>query len=236
MLFLHETHELLGAREGEFEAAFRDEWMPALARGDDARLLYFLHHTHGTGVSYNVVTITALRDGGAWQALGQRVHEGDLRAWVERVDQLRRDVRAKLLLPLAWSPLQQVEFESLPTRPEAHELSLFMEDTVWPYHARLEDYIEAAGSHYAREIAERGADRRALLEIQAGFRTAFGSHLRREVVLWQKVVQPKGMVSLLTREVPEEYKKPGTWMHDALELRDRWESRLLRTAAWSPLF
>jgi hypothetical protein len=40
---------------------------------------------------------------------------------------------------------------------------------------------------------------------------------------------------LLTREVPAEYKRPGTWMHDALELRDRWESRLLRSARWSPL-
>jgi hypothetical protein len=27
---------------------------------------------------------------------------------------------------------------------------------------------------------------------------------------------------------------PGTWMHDALSLRDRWESKLLRTATWSP--
>jgi hypothetical protein len=35
-------------------------------------------------------------------------------------------------------------------------------------------------------------------------------------------------------EVPEHYKAPGTWMHDALEVRDRWESRLLRTARWSP--
>jgi hypothetical protein len=25
-------------------------------------------------------------------------------------------------------------------------------------------------------------------------------------------------------------------MHDALEVRDDWESKLLRTTAWSPLF
>ena len=30
--------------------------------------------------------------------------------------------------------------------------------------------------------------------------------------------------------------RPGTWMHDALELRDQWTSRLLRTSSWSPLF
>jgi acyl-CoA dehydrogenase len=38
-------------------------------------------------------------------------------------------------------------------------------------------------------------------------------------VLWQKVVQPKLVTALLTREVPPEYKQPGGWMHDALELR-----------------
>jgi hypothetical protein len=30
-------------------------------------------------------------------------------------------------------------------------------------------------------------------------------------------------------------KGPGTWMHDALDVRDDWESRLLRSAPWSPL-
>ena len=33
-----------------------------------------------------------------------------------------------------------------------------------------------------------------------------------------------------------EYRAPGTWMHDALDVRDDWESKLLRTTAWSPLF
>ena len=28
---------------------------------------------------------------------------------------------------------------------------------------------------------------------------------------------------------------PGTWMNDALALRDPWESRLLRTTRWLPL-
>jgi hypothetical protein len=30
-------------------------------------------------------------------------------------------------------------------------------------------------------------------------------------------------------------KQPGTFMHDALDVRDQWESRLLRTSSWSPL-
>ena len=40
MLFLHETHSVIGAREDEFDAALRDEWMPAVAKSGGARLLY----------------------------------------------------------------------------------------------------------------------------------------------------------------------------------------------------
>ena len=40
----------------------------------------------------------------------------------------------------------------------------------------------------------------------------------------------------MTTEVPAEYRAPGTWMHDALRVRDDWESRLLRTSGWSPLY
>ena len=107
MLLLHEVHEVIGAQEAEFEAAYRDAYLPALATGDDARLLYFLHHAVGTGPSYNVVTITALRDGAAWDRLAERVDAGDLRDWSARLDDLRHDVRAKWLVPLPWSPLQK---------------------------------------------------------------------------------------------------------------------------------
>ena len=91
------------------------------------------------------------------------------------------------------------------------------------------------GSHYAVEMQQRNDEGGALLRIEASFRTTFGSHLRREIVLWQRITQPKGLLGLLTREVPAKYKKAGLWMHDALELRDRWESKLLRTSRWSPL-
>jgi hypothetical protein len=232
VLFLHEIHSVLGRCEADFEAAYRDGWRPILAKGGDARLLYFLHHAHGTGASYRVVTMTAVRDGAAWQRLVERVAGGDLADWMQGVDALRHEVQAKMLIPLPWSPLQDVDWDDVPTDGVDHEPTLFMEDTVHPHHGLLERYVERSGSHYLGEMQRR--EGRSLLEIQAGFRTAFGSHRRREVVLWQKVVKPEGLVPLLTREVPERYKAPGTWMHDALELRDQWESRLLRSARWSP--
>jgi hypothetical protein len=236
MLLLHEAHEVAGARELEFEAAMRDRWMPSVADRDDARLLYFLHHAHGTGSSYRVVTITALRDGAAWERLSQRVLDGDLAAWARDLDGLRHEVRAKLLVPLPWSPLQEVDLRSVPTTPAEHPLTLFMEDTVWPFEGRLEDYVERSGSHYAREMKQAAEHGPRLLTVDASFRTTLGSHRRREVILWQKVVQPEGMLRLLTHELPASYRKAGTWMVDALELRDQWQSRMLRTSSWSPWF
>src|SRR5262245_18433332 len=211
--------------------------MPVVDRDPDARLHYILKHAHGSGASYRVVTITAMRDAAAWGRTAERIDGGDLRDASCALDALRHDVTAKLLVPLPWSPLQTLDFAAVPTEaPPVHELSLFMEDTVWPDEGQLETYVERSGNHYLAEMrrnAERGG---TLLTILAGFRTAFGAGKRREIVLWQKLTEPRGLTPLLTSEVPARYKEPGTWMNDALALRDRWESRLLRTVDWSPWY
>src|SRR6266576_3646917 len=98
MLFVHEVHRVVGAKEDEFEAAYRDGWMPMLAKEDDARLLWYANHAVGSGVSYNVVTITGVRDGPAWERLTRRIQSGDLQSWMRVVDALRHDVNGKLLL------------------------------------------------------------------------------------------------------------------------------------------
>jgi hypothetical protein len=234
MLFLHEVHQVVGAREEEFEAAYRDGWLEVLAKGDDARLLYFLHHAHGTGRAYNVVTITAVRDGAAWERLAERVHTGDLHDWVRDLDRLRHRVRAKTLVPVPWSPLQSVDLDSVPTSGH-HELTLFMEDTAWPHEGMFDEYLEAARTNYAPSLRE-ARHGHSMLELQGVFRPAWGSGRWREVVLWQKVADPRLITTLITTEVPPEYRAPGTWMHDALRVRDDWESKLLRSTSWSPLY
>lgn len=233
MLFVRELHEVVGAREDAFEAAYRERFAPVLARGADARLLYYLHLAHGSGPSYHVVTITALRDATSFGALAQRMLDGDLAELARELDALRHDTSAKLLVPLPWSPLR-LDLAAVPAAAD-HDPALYMEDTVWPYEGRLDDYIARAGTHYRGELAKRAEERRSMIELQAGFRCAWGAGRRREIVLWQRVTDPRALQQLLTHEIPAAYKRPGSWMHDALELRDRWESRLLRSARWSPL-
>ncbi|MBV9285704.1 MAG: hypothetical protein JO176_13870, partial [Acidimicrobiia bacterium] len=93
-LFVHETHHVRGKCEEDFEAAYRDRWMPALATGDDARLLWYCHHAHGSGPAYHVVTITGVRDGAAWDRLAKRVQDGDLASWAAEVDGIRHGLES----------------------------------------------------------------------------------------------------------------------------------------------
>lgn len=237
MLFLHETHKVVGAREEEFEAAYREGWMPTLANEDNARLLWYTNHAHGSGVSYNVVTITAISDGAAWESLVHRAQTGDLRPWMRELDNLRHDVTGKLLLPVYWSPLQTVDLASVPTSGETHPPTMFMEDTGWP-HAPLDDYIRSWDEIYYRPLSKAPAGMR-ILDIQACFQVAHGSYRRREAMLWQKIDDANNyaaLVHLLTKEVPAEHRRPGSYMVEALKFRDQWESRLLRTSEWSPLY
>ncbi|HVW82190.1 MAG TPA: hypothetical protein VHB69_14755, partial [Mycobacteriales bacterium] len=66
------------------------------------------------------------------------------------------------------------------------------------------------------------------------FQPAYGSGRRKEAVLWQKVLDNNLLMTLLTKDTPPELKQPGMFMHEALNYRDQWRSRLLRTSTWSP--
>jgi hypothetical protein len=110
-----------------------------------------------------------------------------------------------------------------------------MEDTAHPFRGRLDDYLAKAGTLYVATLERAASTARGILELVGAFVPAFGTGPHREVVLWQRARQPEALLALLSREVPPEHRAPGTWMHDALDVRDRWDSRLLRTTAWSPL-
>jgi hypothetical protein len=233
MLFLHEVHRLVGAREDDFEAHVRDGWMAALAKSDDARLAWHLKLAHGTNRAYFHVTITALRNGAAYERLAERVADGDLRSWAAEADAMRHEVTGKVLLAVPWSPLTSLVLDDIPIDGAEREPALFMEDSAWPYEGKLDDYLDAARTHYAPSLQERSE--RSLLELVAVFQAALGAPRRREVVLWQRVLFPERLPGLFTRDLPPHVKAAGTWMHDALQVRDDWESRLLRTCVHSPL-
>jgi len=236
VLLLHEVHRVAGAQEERFEAAYRDELLPALAKSDGCRLLWFLRVAHGSGPAYTVVTITGCRDATAWAELAERIRQGDLAEWSAEVDAIRHACEAKILTPVSWSPVQHIDLSTVPTTGASHELSLFMEDTAWPYPGGLTAYLGKAGTLYDQTLSSQKQEGRGIIELEAAFQPVYGSHRTNEVILWQRVVNHKALLFLLANDLPPSATAPGTWMHDALAVRDRWESRILRSAEWSPLY
>jgi len=235
MLFIHETHRVIGRHASAFEDVYRDEWMGALARSDDARLLWYLNHAMGSGPAYQVVTVTACTDGSAWEALAQRMLDGDLSDTASTVDSYRHDVVGKLLIPVPWSALQGVDLAGVPTDGREHDLSLYMQDTGWP-DAPLDDYIELWDKDYW-QFMRKTPDEEKLLDIVACFQVAHGSGIRPEAILMQKIMNFSTLGHLLTSVAKHDPATwPGSYMAKGLELRDQWESKLLRTSAWSPLW
>jgi len=235
MLFIHETHRVIGRHASAFEDVYRDEWMGALARSDDARLLWYLNHAMGSGPAYQVVTVTACTDGSAWEALAQRMLDGDLSDTASTIDSYRHDVVGKLLTPVPWSALQGVDLAGVPADGREHDLSLYMQDTGWP-DAPLDDYIELWDTEYWQHMRTTPVAER-LLDVQACFQVSHGTGVRPEAILLQKVVNTSILGGLITRaEKHDPTTWPGTYMHRSLDVRDQWESKLLRTSRWSPLF
>ncbi|MEM7142412.1 MAG: hypothetical protein AAF548_15415 [Actinomycetota bacterium] len=234
MLIVHEVHAVDGRQEEEFDAIWRDEWIPAIGARADSRVLHFLRHVHGTGVSYRVVTMTAFADVEALDATRARIATGDLADLAHRMDDLRHSVTSKTVAPLPWSA-DAIDLATVPTADVDHRAALFMEDTVWPDRGRIAEYIERSGEHYARWMASDEHDETELLRIEAAYQSVYGGGVRNEIILWQRVTRLDWMPGLMIMEVPEHLKAPGTWMHDALQLRDQWESKLLRSTRWSPL-
>ena len=82
-----------------------------------------------------------------------------------------------------------------------------MEDSAWPYEAKLDTYLEAARTHYAPSLEQR--TERSLLTLLGVFQAALGAPRRREVMLWQRVDFPERLPGLFTRELPGAREGPG---------------------------
>ena len=228
MLFLHEVHDVVGGKMDEFGAAVRDEWRPLVEEHREARLLWFWHLTHGTGPSYQAVSITAVRD---WQTWGKLVDRSatDPRfvAWRQRVWTLRREVTAKLLSPVAWSPLQEVDLSDAARGSETEAPAMYLHDTGWPFTGKLDEYVAALGSVFYPQT-----QRSRMISVAACWTVAPGTGRHHEVVLLQRIEDWEQFSRLLTRG--EQGAQRGGWMEEGLRYRDRWESKLLRCARWSP--
>src|SRR5262245_11846710 len=174
MIFVHETHDIQGGRSDEFDEAMRTAWRPRLEQDGHARLLWYWHVPHGVGPSYQVVTLTAVRDWAAWGTIAARLAaDAD---WQQQVWSLRREVTAKVLLPTAWSPLRELDLGSAPADPTPKAPALYLHDTGWPFPGKLDAYIAALGRVLHPQERQTG-----MVSISACFVTAPGTGRHHEV-------------------------------------------------------
>jgi hypothetical protein len=230
MIFWHEVHQIAGGKVEDFHVAFREQWKPLLECDGGARLAWFWDHGHGTGPSYQAISITAIADWSAWGRVVDRVTAtAEGRAWHRDVAPLRRHVTGKLLLPVSWSPLADLDFATLRGAGDGGAApALYLHDTGWPFAGRLEDYIEALG-----RIFHPQTHRSRMIAVEACWRTCPGTGTLDEVVLLQRILDWEAFAGLLSGG--ESARQRGGWMEEGLAYRERWESKLLRTAPWSPL-
>ena len=226
MIFVHEVHEVMGGKMEEFDDAVRTLWRPWIEAERHARLLWFWHLAHGTGPSYQAVSITAVRDWATWGRLIERT-DARFRDWQRRVWTLRREVTAKILRPVAWSPLAAVDLAAPAPDRTVDAPAMYLHDTGWPFSGKLDEYVEALGSiFYPQTLRAR------MISVAACWTVAPGTGRHHEVVLLQRIEDWEQFSRLLTRG--ELGAQRGGWMEEGLRYRDRWESKLLRCAAWSP--
>lgn len=228
MIFLHETHQVAGGKVPDFADAVRTRWRPLVEERNEARLLWFWELTHGTGTSYQAVSITAVRDWATWGALVERSRtdprwrEAEAALWA-----LRREVVRKMLLPAPWSPLPAIDLEAPPAAGTTDAPGLHLHDTGWPFQGGLDAYVEALGSIYLPQVRQS-----KMISVEACWMVAPGTGRHHEVVLLQKILDWPRFTELLARG--EQGAQRRGWMVEGLRFREQWESKLLRCAPWSP--
>jgi hypothetical protein len=222
MIYVHEVHEVMGGKMEEFGEAVRAEWRPLVEDGGLARLLWLWELAHGTGASYQAVSITAVRDWTAWGELVTRLTADPRgRAWQRRAGTLRREVTSKILLPAAWSPLS-VDLAAPASAPTGDGPALYLHDTGWPFTGMLDEYVAALGAvFYPQTLRAR------MISVVACWTVAPGTGRHHEVVLLQRIEDWEQFSRLLSHG--EQGHQRGGWMEAGLRYRDRWESKLLRT-------
>ncbi len=226
MLLVYEDHAVSGRRLADFETLYQEHWTPTLATQSAGRLLWYFDRL--LGEAHHVVTVTGFPDGRAYEEFVGQVQGGKLGDLVEELTARRYSVSGKVLSPAPWSP--PIDLGSVPSVPEPHGVSIFLENIAWP-DKPLAEFVANLGATYEQLWAST-ADEPPPVQLVGAFETAPPGSRPQTTVL-QRLRDPlqflSGVVTKLPPDHPIELAKA-----EGLKNRDRFESNLLMTADWSP--
>jgi hypothetical protein len=230
MFFVHEIHALHPAQADEFETALRDQWVPALAEDEHTRLVWCVRSMPAAISFPELITLTAVEDGAALERLGERMRGGDLRGPGEELGQRRRAVTTRVLAPLEEFNPYQVDLTDVPLTRRDAPTRMYIHDFVVPQPAMQRRYEIQMREAFMTMLDLEGLQ----MLIWAGLETVAGGGRTPLSLMLTHIGSAAAGADLLAEGNPRVRPEPGTWMHEGLQLRDTWVSRLVRSVPWSP--
>jgi hypothetical protein len=230
MFFVHEIHALHPVQADEFETALREQWVPALAQDERTRLVWCVRSMPAAISFPEMITLTAVEDGAALERLGERMRGRDLRGPGGELGQLRRQVTTRVLAPLEEFNPYQLDLSDLPLTRDDAPTRMYIHDFVVPQPAMQRRYEIQMREAFMTMLDLEGLQ----MLIWAGLETVAGGGRTPLSLMLTHIGSAAAGANLLAEGNPRVRPEPGTWMHEGLQLRDTWVSRLVRSVPWSP--
>jgi hypothetical protein len=232
MIVLHQIHQVSASpsTRRQFASLFKEDWLPALAGDADARLLWYAEPSASAIHSDEVVSMIAVRDGTALDRLGSSLRTGALAGLAHATAKLRSGVQTRLLKALDYDP-SGLDFDAIPTTPVTHPAALYMHDFVPPVIGQNRAYGDMMRARYM----DLSSQELSGVVLRLSWETVAGGGPMPEMFNLSQIRDVDALIRLLTVEIPAEYKKMGSWMWEALAVRDRWTTRLMSCSDWSPI-
>ena len=229
MILLHQVHLLKPDTATAFEELTRDRLLSQIA-SETARFAFYAVPTGAAIHQDEVITMIALEDGRALGEFSERVREGDLTGTVSQLASLQTDVTTRLLKPLDYDPAK-LRLEDIPVSLTTKPAVSYMHDFVPPVIGQNMAYVDMMRERY---MALTETELSGVV-LRYSWETVWGGGPVPEMFNLSEIRSPNALLQLVGKEIPGEYKQIGSWMWDALGVRDRWTTRLLRSATWSPI-
>jgi hypothetical protein len=179
-----------------------------------------------------LITMTAVADAAALGRFSSRLREGDLGPVDDAVSAHRDGVTRRILAPLIFDPLD-VDLAAIAAHPHdtEDETRIYIHDFVAPRRGMQRTYEVAMRDVFLKMLDMPGLENRSW----AGLETVAGGGPAPESIMITRIGNAASGIRTMTTVLGAEHVVPGSWLFDALALRDTWVSRLVRSVPWSPI-
>ena len=229
MLILHQLSRVASHNREQFEQLHRDQWLPSVAQIGSCRFAWYAMATPLARRTDEVATITVIPQDDVDEFFAA-VRSGSLAALASEISALRDSVETRLMRPIDYDPWARSGVE-IPAEPVFGPTATYMHDFVPPCDGQMNAYSDMMRDKY---MALTDADLSGVV-LRMSWQTVAGGGPVPEMFNLSEVLDLDMLQALFVHDVPREQKAMGTWMWDALAVRDQWTTRLLRCAEWSPV-